>query len=292
MKEQDSHFDSLLPPLKLNRRGFIASTVATGFALAAGPVAAETAIVTDAQGLLAGRVDIPVSGGKLPAYRAAPEGKKNLPIILVVSEIFGVHAYIEDICRRFAHLGYLAIAPELFVRQGDASQYTETARLISEVVSKVPDAQVMSDLDAAAAWAGGHGGDAARLGIVGFCWGGRQVWLYAAHNPKLAAGAAWYGQLGGEPSELKPRSVLASVGELKAPVLGAYGGKDAGIPLADVDRMRVALAQGPAPAKASRIDIYPEAPHAFHADYRPSYRKAEAEQAWQRMLDWFHQHGL
>ncbi|MFG0228054.1 dienelactone hydrolase family protein [Achromobacter sp. 413638] len=292
MNDQDSQFDSLLPPLKLDRRGFIATSVAAGFSLAAGQAVAQTAIATDAAGLLAGRVDIPVADGKMPAYRAAPQGKKNLPTLLVVSEIFGVHEYIQDICRRLAHLGYLAVAPELFARQGDPSRYTDIPKLQAEIISKVPDAQVQRDLDAASAWAVEHGGDAGRLGILGFCWGGRQVWLYAAHNPKLRAGAAWYGQLGGEPSELKPRPVLSAVGDLKAPVLGAYGGKDAGIPLADVDRMRVALAQGPAAAKASRIDIYPEAPHAFHADYRPSYRKAEADQAWQRMLDWFKQNGL
>ncbi len=292
MKDQDAHFDSLLPPLRLDRRGFLATTAAAGFSLAAGPVAAQTAIATDAKGLVAGKVEIPTSDGKVPAYRAAPEGKKNLPTILVVQEIFGVHEYIQDVCRRLAHLGYLAIAPELYVRQGDPSKYTEIPKLQAEVVSKVPDKQVTADLDATAAWAAAHGGNPDRLGIVGFCWGGRQVWLYAAHNPKLKAGAAWYGQLAGDPSELKPKSALAIVNDLKAPVLGAYGGKDAGISQNDVDRMRVELAKGSAAAKASRIDIYPEAGHAFHADYRPSYRKAEAEQAWTRMLDWFKQNGL
>lgn len=292
MKDQDAHFDSLLPPLRLDRRGFLATTAAAGFSLAAGPVAAQTAIATDAKGLVAGKVEIPTSDGKIPAYRAAPEGKKNLPTILVVQEIFGVHEYIQDVCRRLAHLGYLAVAPELYVRQGDPSKYTEIPKLQAEVVSKVPDKQVTADLDATAAWAAAHGGNPDRLGIVGFCWGGRQVWLYAAHKPKLKAGAAWYGQLAGDPSELKPKSALAIVNDLKAPVLGAYGGKDAGISQTDVDRMRVELAKGSAAAKASRIDIYPEAGHAFHADYRPSYRKAEAEQAWTRMLDWFKQNGL
>ncbi len=292
MKDQDAHFDSLLPPLRLDRRGFLATTAAAGFSLAAGPVAAQTAIATDAKGLVAGKVEIPTSDGKIPAYRAAPEGKKNLPTILVVQEIFGVHEYIQDVCRRLAHLGYLAVAPELYVRQGDPSKYNEIPKLQAEVVSKVPDKQVTADLDATAAWAAAHGGNPDRLGIVGFCWGGRQVWLYAAHNPKLKAGAAWYGQLAGDPSELKPKPALAIVNDLKAPVLGAYGGKDAGISQTDVDRMRVELAKGSAAAKASRIDIYPEAGHAFHADYRPSYRKAEAEQAWTRMLDWFKQNGL
>jgi len=292
MNDQDAHFDSLLPPLRLNRRGFMATTVATGFSLAAGQAVAQTAITTDANGLVAGKVDIPVKDGKMPAYRAAPKGKKDLPTVLVVSEIFGVHEYIQDVCRRLAHQGYLAVAPELFARQGDPSKYTEIPKLQAEIIGKVPDAQVMSDLDSAAAWAASNGGNADRLGIVGFCWGGRQVWLYAAHNPKLKAGAAWYGQLGGQPSELKPKSVLSQVNDLKAKVLGAYGGKDAGISMADVDKMRLELAQGPAAAKASRIDVYPDAPHAFHADYRPSYRKAEAEQAWTRMLDWFKQNGL
>lgn len=292
MKDQDAHFDSLLPPLRLDRRGFIATTVAAGFSLAAGTAVAQTAITTDAKGLTAGKVDIPTADGKMPAYRAAPEGKKNLPTVLVVSEIFGVHEYIQDVCRRLAHLGYLAIAPELFARQGDPSKYTEIPKLQAEIIGKVPDAQVQGDLDATAKWAAANGGNPDRLGIVGFCWGGRQVWLYAAHNPKLRAGAAFYGQLAGEPSELKPKSVLSLVNDLKAPVLGSYGGKDAGIPLSDVDRMRIELAKGPAAAKASRIDVYPDAPHAFHADYRPSYRKPEAEQAWTRMLDWFKQNGL
>jgi carboxymethylenebutenolidase len=292
MKDQDAQFDSLLPPLRLDRRGFIATSVAAGFSLAAGQAVAQTAISTNADGLTAGKVDIPAPDGKIPAYRAAPQGKKGLPTLIVVSEIFGVHEYIQDVCRRLAHQGYLAVAPELFARQGDPSKYTEIPKLQAEVIGKVPDAQVQGDLDATAAWAAANGGDADKLGILGFCWGGRQVWLYAAHNPKLKAGAAWYGQLAGEPSDLKPKSVISLVNELKAPVLGAYGGKDAGIPQADVDRMRVALAQGPAAAKASRIDVYPDAPHAFHADYRPSYRKAEAEQAWTRMLDWFKQNGL
>ncbi|KQZ95944.1 MAG: dienelactone hydrolase family protein [Achromobacter sp.] len=293
MKDQDdAHFDSLLPPLRLDRRGFLATTAAAGFSLAAGPVAAQTVITTDAKGLVAGKIEIPTSDGKIPAFRAAPDGKKNLPTIIVVQEIFGVHEYIQDVCRRLAHQGYLAIAPELYARQGDPSKYTEIPKLQAEIVSKVPDKQVIADLDATAAWAAANGGNPDRLGILGFCWGGRQVWLYAAHNPKLKAGAAWYGQLAGDPTELKPKSALVIVNDLKAPVLGAYGGKDAGISQADVDRMRVELAKGSAAAKASRIDIYPDAGHAFHADYRPSYRKAEAEQAWTRMLDWFKQNGL
>ena len=261
--------------------------MAAGFSLAAGQAVAQTAIATDAAGLLAGRVDIPVADGKMPAYRAAPQGKKNLPTLLVVSEIFGVHEYIQDICRRLAHLGYLAVAPELFARQGDPSRYTDIPKLQAEIISKVPDAQVHGRHLGRRAWR--RRGPTGHPGVLL----GRTPGLALRRAQSQAArGAAWYGQLGGEPSELKPRPVLSAVGDLKAPVLGAYGGKDAGIALADVDRMRVALAQGPAAAKASRIDIYPEAPHAFHADYRPSYRKAEADQAWQRMLDWFKQNGL
>lgn len=291
MKDQDAHFDSLLPPLKLDRRGFIATTVAAGFSLAAGPAVAQTAIKTDANGLTAGKVDIPVADDKMPAYRAAPAGKKNLPTLLVVSEIFGVHEYIQDVCRRLAHLGYLAIAPELFARQGDPSKYTEIPKLQAEIIGKVPDKQVQADLDATVAWAAANGGSDDKLGILGFCWGGRQVWLYAAHNPKLKAGAAWYGQLAGDPTELKPRSVLSLVNDLKAPVLGAYGGKDAGIPdrrRQDAHRTR----QRPRRRQGLPHRRLPRSPHAFHADYRPSYRKAEAEQAWQRMLDWFKQNGL
>jgi len=292
MEVQDSELDSLLPPLRLSRRGFIATGVAAGFSLAAGQAQAQTAIHTDANGLTAGSVQIPTADGHMPGYRAAPAGKKNLPTLLVVSEIFGVHEYIQDICRRLAHAGYLAIAPELFARYGDPSKYSDMASLRAEVVDKAGDAQVLADLDAAAQWAPGQGGAADRLGIVGFCWGGRNVWLYAAHNPNLKAAAAWYGPLGGQPSTLKPVPVLGLVDQLKAPVLGAYGGKDAGIPQEDVDKMRALLAKGPDAARASRIDIYPEAGHAFHADYRPSYHKAEAEQAWTRMMDWFATHGL
>jgi len=292
MEVQDPEFDSLLPPLRVSRRGFMATGVAAGFSLAAGQAVAQTAIHTDATGLTAGRVQIPTADGHMPAYRAAPAGKQGLATLLVVSEIFGVHEYIQDVCRRLAHAGYLAIAPELFARYGDPSKYTDIPTLRAEVVDKAGDAQVLADLDATAKWAAGQGGAADKLGILGFCWGGRIVWLYAAHNPALKAGAAWYGHLGGQPTELKPASVLSRVDALKAPVLGAYGGKDAGIPQEDVDKMRAALAKGPEAARASRIDVYPEAGHAFHADYRPSYRKTEAEQAWKRMMDWFAGHGL
>lgn len=262
-----------------------------GYAAATLPVAAQTAVQTPADGLVAGKVEIDVGGFKLPAFRAAPEGKTGLPVVLVIQEIFGVHEYIADVCRRFARAGYLAIAPELFVRQGDPSQITEVSKLMSEIVSKVPDAQVMGDLDATVKWAGAHGGDLARVGITGFCWGGRITWLYAAHGP-VKAGVAWYGRLVGQASDLTPKHPVDVAAILKAPVLGLYGEKDSGIPLDTVDKMKAALKTGSAAAKASEFVVYPDAPHAFHADYRPSYRKEAAEDGWKRTLAWFKTHGV
>lgn len=262
-----------------------------GYAAATLPVAAQTAVQTPADGLVAGKVEIDVGGFKLPAFRAAPEGKTGLPVVLVIQEIFGVHEYIADVCRRFARAGYLAIAPELFVRQGDPSQITEVSKLMSEIVSKVPDAQVMGDLDATVKWAGAHGGDLARVGITGFCWGGRITWLYAAHGP-VKAGVAWYGRLVGQASDLTPKHPVDIEPILKAPVLGLYGEKDSGIPLDTVDKMKAALKTGSAAAKASEFVVYPDAPHAFHADYRPSYRKEAAEDGWKRTLAWFKTHGV
>lgn len=290
MSQSDNEFDSLLPPLALNRRGFLVTTLAGGFAVAAGAAVAQTAIKTGDDGLTAGEIKIPVADGELVAYRAAPANAKDVPVILVIQEIFGVHEYIKDVCRRLAHEGYMAIAPELFARQGDPSQVKEVSALMSQIVSKVPDAQVYSDLDAAVAWAGKQGGDTARLGITGFCWGGRMTWLYTAHNPGVKAGVAWYGRLVGNESELQPVHPVDVAGKLSGPVLGLYGGKDAGIPLTSVDEMKAALAKAEGPAKDSEFVIYAEAPHAFHADYRPSYRKEPAEDGWQRMLDWFERH--
>ncbi|HLU00271.1 MAG TPA: dienelactone hydrolase family protein [Burkholderiaceae bacterium] len=282
-----AEYDSLVPPLTLNRRGFLATSLAVGFAAAAGPVAAQTAIETDSDGLKAGEVRIPVQGGSLPAYRAMPEGDTPAPVVLVVQEIFGVHEYIQDVCRRLAKEGYMAIAPELYVRQGDPKRYTEIPRLLSEVVNKVPDQQVMADLDAAVAWAGQNGGNVNRLGITGFCWGGRIVWLYAAHNPRLKAGVAWYGRLAGEADELRPKHPIDVVKDINAPVLALYGENDSGIPLDTVDKMKAALAKGSDAAKASEFVVYPGAPHAFHADYRPSYREEAAKDGWQRAIAWF-----
>jgi carboxymethylenebutenolidase len=211
-------------------------------------------------------------------------------VVLVVQEIFGVHEHIKDVCRRFAKEGYCAIAPELYARQGDVSKLTDYREIFAQVVSKVPDAQVMSDLDAAVAWAARSGiGDAARVGVTGFCWGGRITWLYAAHSPKLKAGVAWYGRLAGEPTQLQPKYPLDLAAELQAPVLGLYGGQDQGIPLADVEKMRAALAAAKEP---SEIVVFPDAPHGFHADYRPSYRAAEAKDGWERCLAWFRRNGV
>ena len=280
--------------LDLTRRDFVRTALGSGFAAAVLPVAAQT-IRTDSTGLAVGEVTILSGDFKMPAYRAMPAGKTaptKLPVVLVVSEIFGVHEHIADVARRFAQLGYLAIAPELFVRQGDAKSYGEIGKLVTEVVGKVPDAQVMGDLDACVAWAHANGGDTARLGITGFCWGGRITWLYAAQSPAVKAGVAWYGQLVGVPSELKPNNPIDIVGQLKAPVLGLYGAQDQGIPLAAVDQMKAALATGNAAAKASQFVVYPGAPHAFHADYRPSYKKDAAQDGWKRCVAWFKANGV
>ncbi|SOY48441.1 putative hydrolase [Cupriavidus taiwanensis] len=285
--------DSLVPGQTFDRRGFVKTALGSAFAAAVLPVMAQQAIKTDFAGLNAGEVTIPSGGFSMPAYRAQPEGKKNLPVVLVVSEIFGVHEHIADVCRRFAKLGYLAIAPELFARQGDPQSFGTIQELQREVIAKVPDAQVMGDLDAAVAWAGANGGDVSRVAITGFCWGGRMTWLYAAHSQRLKAGVAWYGQLAPEPTPIKPKNPIDLVGQLHAPVLGLYGGKDTGIPLEQVDRMKAALSSSSDPdARRSRFIVYPESGHAFHADYRPSYREADARDGWQKCLDWFRQHGV
>ena len=286
-----NEFDSLLPTRGYSRRDFVQTAVGSGFAAAVLPVGAQT-IQTDTAGLVAGPVTIPVGGFELPAYRAAPVGANAAPVVLVISEIFGVHEHIADVARRFAKLGCLAIAPDLFVRQGDAKSVTDMARLISEIVSKVPDAQVMADLDATVAWARAQGGDTSKLGITGFCWGGRITWLYSAHNPAVKAGVAWYGRLVGAPSALQPKHPVDIAAQLQAPVLGLYGGADTGIPLASVDQMKAALSAGSPAARQSQFVIYPDAPHAFHADYRPTYRKPVADDGWQRCLAWFKANGV
>ncbi len=271
------------------RRTFTAATLATGFAMAVRPVSAQT-IMTDTKGLNAGEVKVPVAGGEIPAYRAMPSGDGPFPTVLVVQEIFGVHEHIKDICRRFAKLGYFAVAPELYARQGDVASLTDIQEILSKVVSKVPDAQVLGDLDATLAWAKSTGkADTARLGVTGFCWGGRIVWLYAAHNPAVKAGVAWYGKLVAKPDPLHPKNPIDVVADLKAPVLGLYGGADQGIPIATVDQMRDALTAAHQP---SEIVVFPDTPHGFHADYRPSYRKDKADDGWIRLRDWFKKNGV
>ena len=274
------------------RRLALKAALGASYAAAALPTLAQTAIQTPATGLVSGEVIIDVNGFKMPAYRSAPAGQTGRPVVLVISEIFGVHAYIADLTRRLAQAGYMTIAPALFVRQGDASAYSEIPKLQAEVISKVPDAQVMGDLDATVAWAAAQGGDTRKLAITGFCWGGRITWLYAAHQPQLKAGVAWYGRLQGTASALTPRHPLELVGSQHAPVLGLYGGADTGIPLESVDKMKAALTQGSAAAKSSEFVVYPDAPHAFHADYRPSYRQGPAEDGWRRLLAWLQSHGV
>jgi carboxymethylenebutenolidase len=275
-----------------NRRHAMKAALGMGYAMAAAPIMAQNAIRTSQDGLEAGEVMITVQGTQVPVYRAQPSGGKNLPTVLVISEIFGVHEYIADVARRFAHAGYLALAPELFVRQGDPQSYAEISKLQTELISKVPDAQVMSDLDACAQWAGQHNGDVHRLGITGFCWGGRITWLYAAHQPQLKAAVAWYGRIQGPVTPNNPQHPLTLADQLHAPVLGLYGGADAGISVADVERMKQALAaaQGNRAAQASQLVIYPNAPHAFHADYRTSYRVDPAQDGWTRAQAWFKQY--
>lgn len=281
---------------EITRRKFITTaTLATGFTLAVQPISAKV-IRTDAKELVAGAVNIPVEEGQIPAYRAQPAKGTNFPIVLVIQEIFGVHEHMQDVCRRFAKLGYLAIAPELFVRQGDVSKLSNIDE-IRQIVAKVPDAQVMSDLDATVNWAvKSSKGNSDRLGITGFCWGGRITWLYAAHNPRVKAGVAWYGRLVGEATPLTPKHPVDIATTLKPPVLGLYGGKDTGIPLDTVQQMRDLLSKSPQDRRdsgsKSEIIVYPDAPHAFFADYRPSYRRAEARDGWRRLQLWFKQHGV
>jgi len=285
---RDPDFINFEPKAGFTRREFVMTTLATGFAAAVSPVSAQTQVTTDTNGLTAGEVKIKTKDGEMPAYRAMPANGKNLPTVLVVQEIFGVHEHIKDVARRFAKAGYLAVAPELYARQGDVSKLTSMDE-IRPIVGKVPDAQVMSDLDAAADWAAKNGGDPGKLAITGFCWGGRIVWLYAAHNPNLKAGVAWYGHVEGQGSELQPKNPIDLVKDIKAPVLGLYGGADAGIPNEGVDRMRAALK---AAGRPGEIQTYPDTPHGFHADYRPSYRKEAAQDGWKRALEWFKKNGV
>lgn len=282
---------SQLPKMSFTRRGFVVTALGSGFAAAVMPVGAQT-IQTDAAGLDAGEVKVPVADGQMPAYRAQPAGKSNLPTVIVIQEVFGVHEHIKDLCRRLAKQGYLAIAPELYARQGDPSKYPTIPELVANVVSKVPDAQVTGDLDATIAWAAKNNGNADKVAATGFCWGGRQTWLFAEHSAKLKAGVAWYGPLAGKQSDLQPKSVIDGAGQLKAPVLGLYGGKDQGISEESRNQMTEALKSAPAVAAGSMIHVYPDAPHGFNADYRPSYVKADADDGWARMLAFFKAHGV
>jgi carboxymethylenebutenolidase len=275
----------------VTRRTALKAALGIGYAAAAAPLMAQTAIRTPSDGLTVGEIMYEVDGFQVPAYRAAPTGRTGLPVVLVVHEVFGVHEYIADTARRFARAGYLAIAPELFARQGDPGSYGELARLLAEVVDKAPDAQVLADLDGALRWAAAHGGDADKAAVTGFCWGGRIAWLYAAHAP-VKAGVAWYGRLVGAPSELQPRNPADLAGQLQAPVLGLYGGDDPGIPLASIDKMKAVLATGSPAARASQFVVYPDTPHAFHADYRPSFRQGQAEDGFKRALAWFQANGV
>jgi carboxymethylenebutenolidase len=280
---------SLKPVTDFTRRSMMVTTLATGFAASVQPVAAQTTITTDATGLEAGEVKIKTADGEIPAYRAMPASGTGFATVLVIQEIFGVHEHIKDVCRRLAKMGYFAIAPEMYARQGDVSQLKSIDE-IRPIVAKVPDAQVMADLDAAVAFAKASGkADTTKLAITGFCWGGRVVWLYAAHNPNLKAGVAWYGRVVGDPTAMTPKHPVDVAAELKAPVLGLYGGADAGIPIASLDQMKAACA---AAKKSCEITVYPDMPHAFHADYRPSYREVAAKDGWAKLTAFLKLNGV
>jgi carboxymethylenebutenolidase len=289
-KFADPHMESLLPEVKFSRRGFLASAAATGFALGAGPVIAQTAIRTPAEGLDVADVKIPVAGGEMPGYTAAPKKAGKFPVVIVVPEIFGIHEYQKDICRRLAKAGYFGITLDPFFRIGDLSKIPEFKEVLAKANS-LDDTQMLADLDALVAFVEKQGkANAKKLGITGMCRGGRTVWMYTAHSKKIKAGVSWYGGL--NPTlPAQPLTPLDIADQLNAPVLGLYGGADQGIPIAMVERMRAALfAFGK--DKQSPIHVYEGMPHAFHADYRPSYRKEAAEDGWKRMLAWFKKHGV
>ncbi|MGW8390654.1 dienelactone hydrolase family protein [Pseudoduganella sp. HUAS MS19] len=234
-------------------------------------------------------IDLEVDGQAVPVYVAYPEHTNRPPVILVISEIFGVHEYIADVARSFAQAGYLALAPDLFVRQGDARREQPIPALMANIVRKTPDAQVMKDLDAVVEWARTYGADVERLGVTGFCYGGRITWLYSHHNPRVKAGVAWYGRLVTERTAKWPALPVDIAPSLTVPVLGLYGGKDELIPPETVEQMRAALALG---SSQSQFHVYPDASHGFHAGYRPEYRADDAQDGWQRALDWFRAHGV
>lgn len=280
---------SLFPPVpEITRRKFVVTSLSAGFAFAVQPIQKQTTIITDTNGLAADEVKITVKDGEIPAYRAVPGKGKDFPVVLVVQEIFGVHEHIKDICRRLAKTGYMAIAPEMYARQGDVSKLPIND-IINNIVSKVPDAQVISDLDATVAWAKKNGGNTNKLAITGFCWGGRIVWLYAAQNPNLKAAVAWYGRLIDTTNDLHPKNPIDIAKDLKAPVLGLYGGADQSIPNGNVELMQKALKEA---SKPSEIKLYPDTPHGFYADYRPTYRKEQAQDGWNLLLAWFKKYGV
>lgn len=287
--DEQAQFDSLLPASGLNRRGFIATAIGAGFALATQPISAQTVIRTDSDGLLAGDIKVPAADRELPGYRAMPAGGAKLPTVLVIHEIFGVHEYLRDVCRRLAKAGYLAIAVDMYIRHGETAKMSNVQEIMAGPVASATDVEHMADLDACAAWAAQNGGDPQRLAVTGFCRGGRTTWLYAAHNPRLKAAVSWYGHLEMAPTARQPRHPIDLAEQMKAPVLGLYGGKDQGITADQVEDMRAALAKA---GGKSRLHVYPDAPHAFHADYRPTYRKDAAEDGWKRMLEWFRQNGV
>jgi carboxymethylenebutenolidase len=287
MMTHDAHVPRVpATPADPARRGILVSALGAGLALCLGT--ARATVVTDATGLTAGEVAIPVADGQIPAYRAMPAGGSNLPVLLVVEEIFGVHEHIKDMCRRFAKHGYLAVAPELYARLGDVTKMADIDQVLA-TVNREPDVQAFSDLDATLAWAGAHGGDPGRAGVVGFCRGGRMVWMYAGHDPNLRAAVAWYGPLAGAATPTMPHWPVEIAAGLKVPVLGLYGALDQSIPQDDVAAMRQQLALG---SSGSEIVVYPDAGHGFNADYRPSYVPADAADAMYRALAWLDGHGL
>jgi carboxymethylenebutenolidase len=285
-----SHRKTLGSTSAFSRRDFVVTSIAAGFALAVQPVQAQSVITTDTNGLVAGPIQIPVSDGTIPGYHARPDGKGPYATVLVIHEAWGVHEHIQDICRRLAKVGYLAVAPELFARQGDPRKLTDTAQILQQIINKVPDAEVASDLDATVAWARkDKTANVSKLAVTGFCWGGRQVWLYASHNPRLKAAVSWYGFITHPDSPITPKGPLDLVATINVPVLGLYGDADPNNPVAQVRDMEAKLK---AAHKHCEFVIYPDTPHAFNADYRPSYRPEAAKDGWNRMLAWFKSHGV
>ncbi len=288
MDALDNEFQGLAPPTQWTRRGFVMTSLITGFAISMQPVSAET-ITTDTSGLEAGEVKMPVADGSIPAYRAMPDKGGPFPTVLVIQEIFGVHEHIKDVCRRLAKAGYFAIAPELYARQGNPAEISDIQELVQKIVVKVPTEQVMSDLDAAVAYAKSSGkADTTRLAVTGFCWGGWATWMYAAHNPNLKAAVSWYGS-DRKLTELTPKNPSDIAADVKCPVLALYAGADQSIPPETIEKRQAACK---AARKTCESKVYPEAPHGFNADYRPSYRAEAAKDGWAEMLAWFKDHGV